>query len=183
MRRPTLDGLAGRDVSPSLPTAFARSSLEDRAPRDIFPIPVPVVSRYDGIKLLARSSHRRILRPEHLSAEAALTVRCLNAQFCGTGSLAPGSGRSTPGGVASSGQLKCIQHITDSVSSLGPPPANMTGPGALTELRAASAYSSDCQLGGILASYDPKLLSLPDSTNIPVSLDKLWGVDGQIVVE
>ena len=78
-------------------------------------------------------------------------------------------------------QVEALKHIRNSVQLMGSPPCDLTGPGAVSQLRAFDGYGED-QCPASIATYVPELLSLPDKGNKSMPLAQLLGDDGGVIV-
>ena len=75
---------------------------------------------------------------------------------------------------------ECVHgRVAGAVASFGPPPANLTGPGALEALRVCGPGGYECDAQGARAAYDQSLLALPMEGTVPTPLQVLWGEGGR----
>eukprot|EP00972_Heterocapsa_arctica_P034821 5126480-Heterocapsa_arctica.AAC.1 len=83
----------------------------------------------------------------------------------------------------SAGQSDCVDRMRRAVASMGPPPNDLDGPGALRALRVKQGYAGD---SAILASLSPDNIdrvSLPSPGDSSVSLETLGGGAGRKLVD
>ena len=70
-----------------------------------------------------------------------------------------------------------MEHVRESVGSLGAPPTGVDTPEALRKLRVPSVYGLDGDVK--LGTYNPDLLALPAVGSHAVPLAALWGDGGR----
>ncbi|CAK0891391.1 unnamed protein product, partial [Prorocentrum cordatum] len=80
-------------------------------------------------------------------------------------------------GTLSLMQQRIMEHVRESVDSLGAPPTGVDAPEAPRKLRVPSVYGLDA--GVRLGSCNPDLLALPAVGNRAVPLAALWGEGGR----
>ena len=160
------------------PSPLFEMSHDHRVQRDIFPLPSAELAKKVIRPGLSRSCQRRLLRSEALEREVQNTALALNCLYGGQDILVQQSSYSSSSQM-SSAQTKVFEFIRSSLHDLGPIPEDLSGPGALSMLRASGEYGSDSQTPASLGSYDPGKLSLPLEGNVPVPLEDLWGNNGQ----
>ena len=155
----------------------AAAAAPDRwCPRRLFPLPLPgavgTAGAADGGD--SRSACRRRLRAAHAGEWVDSCVRALNEMDAGR-PVAPCEPQR-----ASLAQRLALDHLVASERALGPPPSELTGAGALAELRAHRGYG-----GGpaTLAPLDAAALSLPAEGSQPVRLEKLLAPLGSEIIE
>ena len=71
-------------------------------------------------------------------------------------------------------QASVLQHVSSCVSSLGPPPEEMTASGAFDELRGSATSYDGLPASCCPVSYSPEMVSLPDCHNKPADLHSSW---------
>eukprot|EP00438_Fugacium_kawagutii_P010865 Skav216249 [mRNA] locus=scaffold20:133295:138540:- [translate_table: standard] len=137
------------------------------------------LARFDGLDLAniagAEVTFRRLqliekhARRHHSVAWADDAISALNSMYQGAEFVADESGM---GSRASMAQRQSINRIFDMVKSMGSPPMDITGQGALSELRAKLGYDGQ---PSTLAQLQEDLVSLPVSGSEPASLEKILG--------
>ena len=143
-------GLAAREQP-----AHSHPFWADERQRNLLPLPrpLPVLHRDLGgaAPHLGRSTRRRLQRTNHVDLECDAIAGTLNDMYLG-----PSCPRTNSGPSAS--QQASINLIRQSVLSMGPPPDDMSGPGALRALRAKSAYGE----GAVIAPLSMDTVHLID---------------------
>ena len=175
--------------------AFAPSSVEDRVPRVIFPLPCGPACKDAKLPHLSRVVRRRVNKSLHTDADCVYTARALNACFSGSGKLLDfqsemdmhnaslySKSSSNQSYHASAAQTQVLHHIERSVRALGPPPAPeiLSSAGAFAELCGATTGYDSAPKSSHPASYDPGLLSIPGKDNVPIPLASLWDHSQQV---
>ena len=102
--------------------AFAPSTLEERVPRDIFPLPelAACCTHPEGH---SRSVHRKALKRQHQHSEIDNCRLAVNALYTGYTKAGPPSPHPEDPRVSrlSLAQSAVFDHLRESVESLGPP--------------------------------------------------------------
>ena len=171
--------------------AFAPSSVEERVPRDIFPLPVGPSSEVPASIRVSRAVRlrRRLAKACHSESACSFTTRALNVCFQGSGKLLDyqsemslhksqclHNSKNASRLPMSAAQAQVLNHVKDSVLGLGPPPhvGDLSPAGAYSELCGAAKGYDDAPKSSHPASYDPGLLSIPGKGSHPVPLATLW---------
>lgn len=142
--------------------------------REFFPLP-PASSVIDGSagnKKTAgssRSSKRKVAVRDHLLEWADGAISALNSLYRGNEFVADVD---CSGKTASLAQKCSVQRIFDLVKSMGKPPQDITGQGALRELRAKLGYDGEPTT---LARLQEDLVSLPADGSQPAPLENILG--------
>ena len=163
----------------SRPGVFGRGHARRRCPRDTYPLPVPPKDDMVGTeRRVCRAVARRVCRRRQRGHLVSDVVGSLNDLWCGSG-----SGSAFAHERLSLAQEHVLGRVESAVEAFGPPPPDLSGPGALEALRvsAPDGYGSDAQ--GARAAYDSSLLSLPAEGTTPTPLEVLWGSGGRQFVE
>ena len=140
--------------------------------RGIFPLPRPT---FDESTLCSqsRSSQRKLRSRRHVHSWVCDMVDSLNCMFSG-GEFAAKDFVGKP----NLSQKICLGRLQSAVLQLGKPPEDLTGQGALNELRTNLGYSGE---PASLAGYQKDLISLPDSGEVPSPLDVILGDQAESV--
>ena len=117
----------------------------------------------------SRSAERKSAQRSHVARWADDAINALNAMYLGTEFVADSS---EAGASASLAQKRSVLRILSLVKSLGKPPTDVTGQGALSELRAKLGYDGQ---PSTLAQLQEGLVSLPVSGSQPAPLEKILG--------
>ena len=148
--------------------------------RDLLPLPRPSASgplvASVASTSCSRSCHRRHLRRSHKADMSTEIVDTLNEMFT---SRAAGSLRRS-GQAPTAAQREALSHIEASVACFGPPPSDISGSGALSELRSRLSYSGE---PSCLAPLVVDAVSLPPVGHEPVELEILAGDRGRKLIE
>ena len=157
------------------PGGAASTSEPDRlCPRRLFPLPLP--PRETGVPDAGRcrAGQRRALRAAHAGEWVDSCVEALNEMDAGRPVAPSCAGRPLLA------PRQALEHLVASERALGPPPSELTGAGALAELRAHRGYGSE---HATLAPLDISALSLPPAGSQPVALERLLEPMGSQLVE
>ncbi|CAE7664704.1 unnamed protein product, partial [Symbiodinium pilosum] len=128
---------------------------------------------------MGRRSQRRALHRWREMEETNRTLAALNSMY----SAPAKQGHATSFFRTSAAQARAIDFIRQSVHEMGRPPADLSGPEALRQLRAAGAYDGgDQAVVGVPSPYNPESVSLPSPGWQPIDLAALWGADGHEMV-
>lgn len=142
--------------------------------REFFPLP-PASSVIDGsagnkkTASSSRSSKRKVAVRDHLLEWADGAISALNSLYRGNEFVADVD---CAGKTASLAQKCSVQRIFDLVKSMGKPPQDITGQGALSELRAKLGYDGEPTT---LARLQEDLVSLPADGSQPAPLENILG--------
>ena len=151
---------------------------DDRAvQRDLFPLPSCSPLEKPRSVPCCRKVRRRLEKTSHVDQLTEECVVALNSLY----SHQPLGPAKTGTFGASMPQVEALKHIRNSVQLMGSPPCDLTGPGAVSQLRAFDGYGED-QCPASIATYVPELLSLPDKGNKSMPLAQLLGDDGGVIV-
>jgi len=160
----------GADAKPNDPGE--KSHLFGR-PRDIFPLPtVPTEGTPPNLHDLSRGCQRRHLRHHHQHDLVCEVAVVLNDLFLGprhSADTVAGNMRPT----AAQGEV--FASLRSAVKAFGSCPQDISGPGALRELRAMPSYEGEPTC---LAPLQVDLVSLPPAGSSPVGLFELCGEPG-----
>ena len=174
-REPT-GGDSVRLAAPPFP--FEPLQVDRAVPRDLFPLPLLPGARSDTAGM-GRRSQRRALHRWREMEETNRTLAALNSMY----SAPAKQGHATSFFRTSAAQARAIDFIRQSVHEMGRPPADLSGPEALRQLRAAGAYDGgDQAVVGVPSPYNPESVSLPSPGWQPIDLAALWGADGHEMV-
>ena len=155
------------------------SSQDCRVPRDIFPLPLspdPHVTHNN----LARSTLRRVQRAVNRESDFQFCLRGLNACYAGTKFSYKNDVQQVMVDKhvrpLSAAQFQCCKHVSSCIDSLGQPPQDLVlePAGALRELCGTVTGYDVSPVSGRPVSYRPNDLSIPTSSNEPVSIGDLW---------
>ena len=135
--------------------------------RDLCPLPHFEEVSVGKVKP-SRSVLRRLGRRGAVGLLANQCVDAVNSSALG-GNCAPKIGR------PSAAQIKSHDGILSAVHAMGPPPPDLHPQGAFEALRGSTVYEDP---SSTVAPFNDALVSLPDSSNIPVSLAELYGTGG-----
>ena len=105
--------------------------------RDLFPLPVPTsakVALNSSTASSERCIRRRRLRRQHVDNLVSEAVTSLNEIYGFYGDAGATVGSTT------SAQRLALENIRDAVVRFGAPPPDLSGPGALRELRVETTY-------------------------------------------
>ena len=129
------------------PSSWTDSYGEERVAREIFPLPTLLCGHLDRAKLSQwnRSITRRLLRGQRRQDDFVKCISGLSACYSGSGlhvdcgssfskHFSPSHSQSSAFAV-SAAQAQVLDHVRSAISSLGPPPADLSPSGALAELR------------------------------------------------
>ena len=151
---------------------FSSLGAADGRNRDLFPLPTDYFTSSSASQSsVCRAVRRRLVKANYVNQWSNECAAALNEVQ---------SGRHTQNFnlSPSSAQVSCLDRIRSDVSALGPPPEDMDGRGALSELLAHHSYTHE---SAIVAPIEVCKLSLPPVGHRPVPLDTLLG-DHAIVV-
>ena len=143
-------------------------------PRRLFPLPLPAREPEVPRAGRCRAVQRRGQRAAHAGEWVESCVQALNEMDAGRPVAPSCSGR------PSLAQRQALEHLVASERALGPPPSELTGAGALAELRAHRGYGAE---HATLAPLDISALSLPPAGSQPVPLERLLEPLGSQLVE
>lgn len=143
--------------------------------RGVFPMPVPLVSgKHTGG--ISRAVTRRHESQAHVETWVKDTIITLNSMFAGEecpGSFGAGRG-------LTNSQVLCLDRMKAAVFEAGKPPADLSGSGALSELRSQPGYAGE---PAHLAALKLDLLSLPAPGSNPASLEKILEGKASLMAE
>lgn len=141
--------------------------------RGVFPLPLPEFKESSSV-CMSRSSQRKTLARRHVHSWVCDMVDTLNCMFSGS-EFAAKDFCVKP----NLSQKLCLDRLQSAVLHLGKPPENVSGQGALNELRANMGYSGE---PASLAGYQKDLISLPGVGDVPSSLDVILGNQAESVL-
>ncbi len=143
--------------------------------RGVFPMPVPLVSgKHTGG--ISRAVARRHESQAHVEVWVKDIIVTLNSMYAGEecpGSFGAGRG-------LTNSQALCLDRMKAAVFEAGKPPADLSGSGALAELRSQPGYAGE---PAHLASLKLDLLSLPAPGSNPASLEKILEGNASLMAE
>jgi hypothetical protein len=131
------------------------------------------------------ATQRKWLCRRNVDAETPISVEGLNACYSGQGKLSKYSlsmvplpsiddAIHTPTHGLAAAHASVLHCVSCSVASLGPRPADLSTSGALDELRGSATGYDGHPTSSCPVSIFPGKVSIPDSSNEPVSLQNLW---------
>ena len=83
------------------------------------------------------------------------------------------------GGKATSAQQLALENIRDAAARFGAPPPDLSGPGALRELRVETTYGGDSTTVAPVTFTSVNRLALPSGGSAPIDLETLAGDSGR----
>ena len=151
--------------------AWASSLDEPRISRDIFPLGIPRGAELP-LSSGCRTSQRRQLRRRNFDSETIFCLEGLTACYMGKSNLGSYSRSKHRIPISrgaskayhskfpySAAQASVLQHVSSCVSSLGPPPEEMTASGAFAELRGSATNYAGLPGSCCPVSYSPETAS------------------------
>ena len=138
--------------------------------RGVFPLPV-LKSESVDVQNLSRACSRRVKQRDRVDDWVNDIVSSLNSMYLGEELMADFDPACKP----NLAQRRCLDRIRESVLKLGKPPSDVSGQGALSELRASMGYSGE---PASLANFRFDLVSLPPTAGSPSSLESILGSEG-----
>ena len=129
--------LGSSPLPPAVACEFSSLGATDGRNRDLFPLPTDYFTSSSASQsFVCRAVRRRLSKASYVNQWSNECAAALNEVQ---------SGRHTKmfSSSPSSGQVSCLDRIRSDVSALGPPPEDMDGRVALSELLARHSYSHE----------------------------------------
>lgn len=140
--------------------------------RGVFPCPVPRVVSEPIPFGTSRVSKRRAEERRHVDEWVRDIVIALNSMYAGVECDGSFDGQHGP----TLSQRICIEKVRQCVQDAGKPPAELSGQGALDELRATAGYTGEPVT---LAPLDTSLVSLPPKGSSAATMSMIFGGEAE----